>query len=104
MKALPAREVLDVIRQAITNEIAISLHDSNTWCDIFCGNVGFMFGAYELVIFNDCNELDYIEAAKAPDGRTGEFCEWTNSGGDPVAFLSDQERTELTELLKAARG
>ncbi len=49
--------------------------------------------------------MDYILAAKAPDGRTGEFCDWTDSGGDdPVAFLSDQECTELTQLLKAARG
>lgn len=104
MKALPAREVLDVIRQAMCGTIAISLHSSRTWCDVFCGEVGFMFGTYELVIYNDCNELDYIEAARAPDGRTGDFYDWTNSGGDPVAFLSDQECIELTELLKATRG
>lgn len=39
------------------------------WGDVHAGNVVFDVGGYEVVIFNDCGEFDYIDHIKSPDGR-----------------------------------
>jgi hypothetical protein len=57
---------------------------------------------YELVIFNDCNQVDYVDSALAPDGRRGDFDDRWNVGEEPVDLLTDEEQTRLEALMEEA--
>lgn len=46
---------------------------------VFAGNVTYTTGdGWTIVVFNDCNSWDYVEAMRAPDGRRRAF-----TGRDP---------------------
>ena len=47
--------------------------------DVFAGNVTYTTDdGWTIVVFNDCDSWDYVEAMRAPDGRQREF-----TGRDP---------------------
>ena len=56
---------------------------------------------WQIVLFNDCDTLDYCENATSPDGRLWRFELGDRLGTDPVALLSTWEHQTLERLLKA---
>ena len=54
------------------------------------------------MIFNDCNQVDYVDSALAPDGRRGDFDDRWNVGEEPVDLLTDEEQTRLEALMEEA--
>lgn len=104
MQALTATEVAEQLRHAIRGEAPVTLQPHwPTWDDVYAGNVEFVIGDWSITIFNDCDELDYVDSATAPDGRTAECNEWWAAEQDPLRGFTKEEREELTKLLKAAR-
>ena len=98
---VPGEEILELFRQAIRGEVQIvALGES--WNNVYAGDVRFRIGGYEVVIFNDCNELDYADSATSPDGRKGDFDDWWNADTEPVRRLTEQEYTALEHLLESA--
>ncbi|MBJ7370692.1 MAG: hypothetical protein JHD19_04495 [Pseudomonas sp.] len=68
--------------------------------EIFAGLFHIEFEGWQLVIFNDCGELDYCDECISPDGRRWSF---ENVGSDdlgPIFLLSTQERAVLEQLLQ----
>lgn len=101
---LKAQEVAEVLRKAIAGEIPIRLAcPERTWDGTYAGDVEFWFGDWYLVIFNDCDELDYVDCAVAPDGRAGDLFPWMDAGPEPVECLTWDERKALEKVLKEAR-
>ncbi|MDR8394990.1 hypothetical protein NE850_01455 [Paraburkholderia sp. USG1] len=105
MKAnIEASEVAEVFRQALRGEIEVKLTGDRSWKDIWCGDVEYMFGSWRVTIFNDVMDLDYVDSAIAPDGRTVEYDDWfdrdTFRGADPVDLLSAAEAPALRNLLE----
>lgn len=104
MPALTAAEVADQLRRAIRGEVPITLQPHwPTWDDVYAGNVEFVIGDWSVTIFNDCDELDYVDSATAPDGRTGECNEWWLAAHDPLHGFTKEDSEKLTELLRTAR-
>lgn len=103
--SIEAIEVADIFRRALRGEIAVKLLGTDAWLDVFCGDVEFMFDDWSIVIYNDVNELDYVDSAIAPDGRTVEYDDWfergTCNGADPVDLLSSAERDSLESLIES---
>ncbi len=94
-------EIADLFRKAIRREVKIvALGES--WKSVYAGDVRFRIGNYTVVIFNDCNELDYVDSAAAPDGREGDFDDWWESHTEPVTLLTPQEYQALENLLESA--
>jgi hypothetical protein len=94
-------ELVELFHKAIRREVkVVALGES--WNDVYAGNVRFHIGDYTVVIFNDCNELDYVESATAADGREGEFDAWWFANLDPVSLLTELEYQQLENLLERA--
>ncbi|MGA2570579.1 MAG: hypothetical protein ABSF23_08680 [Terracidiphilus sp.] len=95
------QEILDLFRKAIRGEVKI-VALGRSWNDVYAGDVRFRIGDYEVVIFNDCNELDYADSVTAPDGRAGDFDDWWDTDTEPVRLLTEPEYTALEHLLESA--
>ena len=99
--AIPGAEIVELFRRAIRREVKI-VAVGCSWNDVYAGNVYVRIDGYELVIFNDCSQLDYVDKATAPDGRRGDFDEWWLSNTEPVELMSDDEGRQLEFLLENA--
>ena len=94
-------EIANLFRKAIRHEVKIEAL-GESWKSVYAGDVRFRIGDYLVTIFNDCNELDYIDSATAPDGREGDFDAWWNSETEPLTLLTAQEYQQLENLLESA--
>jgi len=99
-------EVAQVLRKVLSGEVRLKLSDpKKTWDGSFAGNVGFCVDGWTIVIFNDCDEIDYIDNVVSPDGRSSEFGDWGTDEqiGCPLNLLTNDEMLALEFLVKAAR-
>jgi hypothetical protein len=98
---IPGQEIAELFRRALRGEVKIFTVGAS-WTDIYASNVEVRIGGYKLVIFNDCNQVDYVDSAITPDGREGDFDDWFFSDTEPVDLLNDEEQTRLETLMEAA--
>lgn len=106
MNKLTMEEVVEQFRKALHGEIKISLYDPNwNWDKMYAGNVGFWFGDYKIILFNDCDELDYTDSVVSPDGRYADYGDWNKEDfiGCPLNLLSEKELSSLEKILKEAK-
>jgi probable phosphoglycerate mutase len=97
--SIPGSEIAELFRRAIRGEVKVEAVSSD-WG--YCGDARIVIAGYDLTIFNDCDELDYVDSATAPDGRHTEFEEWWDAADSPVDMLSDEEIAEMERLLENA--
>lgn len=96
-------EVADLLRRVGRGEVAVKLADFGwPWNRVYAGNVEFAIAGYRVVIFNDCDELDYVDSVITPDDRTGDFEDWYRNGEEPVSLLTEAEKQAVVLQLKAA--
>lgn len=72
----PRPELYDEIRATLAaverGEVTVTLEKPIG----YCGNEHFtLSNGWRIVVFNDCDEWDYIDCIHLPDGRTVEFNE-----------------------------
>lgn len=105
---LSSLEVAKQIRKGLCGEIPIKLAVSDRdWLGTYAGDVSFKFGDWEITFFNDCDELDYTDNAKASDGRTANYEEWCTESTNgswccPLSHLSVEEQNKLQSILEEA--
>ena len=107
--AITSGEVAAVLRSAIAGELPIALADPAwTWGMVFAGNIQYRIGGWVVTFFNDCDELDYVDSAEAPDGRVAECDDWGRESSEPHGWvnpidqLSYDEQQKLETLLEQA--
>lgn len=105
---IEASEVVAVFQLALRGDITVKLLGEQSWKDMYCGNVVFMFGDWQIVLFNDCMDLDYVDSVIAPDGRTAEYEDWfdreDHRGADPVDLLSAAEGNAILSILESCQS
>lgn len=97
---LSAREVSQVLREAIFGRSVMSKVGHESWDEIYAGHFQINVDGWEISIYNDCDQLDYCEQCVSPDGRHWSFDSGDRFGTDPVALLSTWEHQTLEQLLK----
>jgi hypothetical protein len=115
---LLAPEVAEQLRKAVNGEVEVKLFrprksklkrveekldkvpQLQSWNEVYAGNVEFAIGDWRVIIFNDCNELDYIDSAFAPNRLKGTFDSWSEN---PLRYLTTAEQTQLELLLERAK-
>jgi hypothetical protein len=98
---IPGQEIAELFRRALRGEAKIFTVGAS-WTDIYASNVEVRIDGYKLVIFNDCNQVDYVDHAIAPDGREADFDDWWFVQEEPVDLLTDDEQTRLETLMEEA--
>jgi len=74
---ITSTEVMELLRKVGNGEIVPRLKNPiQTWEYVFCGEVTYILDRWEIEIFNDCGDFDYIHCVRSPDGRYGEFEDW----------------------------
>ena len=73
-QAIPDDEILSVLNAADAGFLQIEPVGERNWMRQYCGIMEFkLSNGWELGVFNDCCEWDYIEWIKAPDGRRVDY-------------------------------
>ncbi|WP_348775205.1 hypothetical protein [Pseudomonas sp. AL10] len=98
---LSAREVSQVLREAIFGRSVMSKVGHESWDEIYSGHFQINVDDWQMSIYNDCDQLDYCEKCISPDGRHWSFDSGDRFGTDPIALLSVWEHQMLENLLKA---
>ncbi|MDQ0666694.1 putative phosphoglycerate mutase [Pseudomonas sp. W2I6] len=98
---LSAREVSQVLREAIFGRSVMNKVGHESWDEIYAGHFQINVDGWEISIYNDCDQLDYCEHCVSPDGRHWSFDSGYRFGTDPVALLSTWEHQTLERMLKA---
>ncbi|WP_028204971.1 DUF7693 family protein [Paraburkholderia nodosa] len=103
--AISAEEVAEVLRGAAHGTLQLTVVGER-WSDVYCGDVEVSVAGWAIVIFNDCSDVDYVDSAIAPDGRSVEYSDWFEAAGafgaDPIDLLSGADENALRELLERA--
>jgi hypothetical protein len=97
---LSAREVSQVLREAIFGRTVMGRVSHESWDEIYAGHFQINVDGWEISIYNDCDQLDYCEQCVSPDGRHWSFDSGDRFGTDPVALLSTWEHQTLERMLK----
>lgn len=94
---IPKQEIADILKQIARREIIPE--EKIEWT--YCGHIGIKAKGFEIVIFIDCDEIDYIDRAIDKDGNETEFEEWHDDDEkDPIDLLTEQEISILEEIFK----
>jgi hypothetical protein len=96
---LTAREVCQVLTEVALGKRVMMRSSVQSWNEIYHGLMPVEIDGWALILFNDCDTLDYCEYCTSPDGRVGTLELWQRDGADPVELLSDLEREQLERLL-----
>ncbi len=98
---IPGAEIAELFRSALRGETKI-FTVGGSWTEIYAANVEVRIDGYKLAIFNDCNQVDYVDSATAPDGRIADFDDWMIGNDEPIDLLTDEEQDRLEALMEAA--
>lgn len=107
MKRAPitAAQVADLLRRAARGEVPVACRGAR-WDDVQCGNVAIAVDGWELWIFNDCDEADYIDRATSPMGDSADYEALCAGRGPlylgPLEDLSEDDLAALERVLEAA--
>lgn len=83
---LSAREVCQVLRDAIYGRRVMVRAGAQTRDELYAGMFLVDIEGWSITIFNDCDELDYCEGCVSPDGRYWKFYSGDRFGTDPIAL------------------
>lgn len=98
--ALTARAVCQVLREVTFGRRAMTKIGSQTWDDVYACHFLVNVDGWRIVLYNDCDTLDYCHEALSPDGQRWAFDLGDRYGTDPVALLSTWEHQTLERMLK----
>lgn len=111
--ALPASEVAEMLLGILSGERQLFVEAGYaTWDKVWCGEVHFATDdGWQFVVFNDCDEFDYVAEATAPDGRTESFDGWLRASWSPsddgpstrIAAKDEGLLEQLADVCSAAR-
>ena len=100
---IPRAEVAAELRRAIAGEVPVVCLSDLDWYDF---NLTFRIGDWKISFFIDAGDLDYVDAAVAPDGRRAEFDDWANEPPeellDPLDELSMENQRAIASILETA--
>ena len=97
--ALTARKVCQVLREVVLGRRTMTNVGNQSWEQLYACHFMVDVEGWRITIYNDCDELDYCDRCKSPDGRRWDFDPGDRT--DPIALLSLWEHERLQRMLKA---
>lgn len=94
-------EVIDVLRR-IANGSALPqvVFPANGWRHLFHAVGEFTMHGWSIAAFKRNFGMKYVQAARSPDGRTGDYGTFASREGNPFSLLEDDEQDAICEILE----
>lgn len=90
-KKVTWQEVRQLLREVGEGKLKpILANKTQTWDTVYAGEVHFKVGGWKVVVFNDCDDFDYVDNVTAPDGRRGVCGDWICSECDTNVYPNIQ--------------
>ena len=100
-KKIEVHEIIDVLRNVISGKAEFMFSAGYYWAGRMTTTVQIDTQGYEILFFVDAGELDYVEWAKAPDGREGDYDYWDSREKfdcqGPLDLMPEEEHDQLLE-------
>lgn len=93
-------EVQQLLQRVGDGEIVPKLKNPEIDWENGFGEIEFIVDGWEVVVYNDCFDFDYVDKVITPDGRTGEFDDW-HGDGQPDDWLCVKDRKCCQRMVKA---
>lgn len=91
---VPRERIVGLFKDILAGDVEVRVQFGHeNWDEVFAGNVEFIAGKYEITIFNDCDELDYIDSVRY-GGKESDFDIIYDYGVEEE--FTDSEWTKLT--------
>lgn len=100
----------DFLRRLNAGEEAAVDGDQASWDSVFAGDHEWtMESGWKLVVFNDCDEWDYVDSIIDPSGEIAKFDDWHEDvidvdgrfirykGGDDAQFIRNYEPNDVAK-------
>ena len=104
-ESVTSGEVNALLRKVGRGEITPHLANPEYgWAEVFAGDVEYIVDGWKVVVFNDCDDFDYIDSVVAPNGRKGEFEDWCGDGenwNQPDDILYHESREIYDAMIRA---
>lgn len=97
--ALTARDVCQVLREAVFGRSTMTKIGSESWEQVDASHFQVNVEGWLITIHTDGDELDYCASCESPDGQRWHFDPGDRT--DPIALLSTWEHESLERMLKA---
>lgn len=99
-KKIAAFEVAGMLKAIASGDSDIRV-SGGTWNEVFAGNVAFIIDEkHTLVIFNDCDDFDYVDCVTMDNGRLGDFDDWLEM--PPDEMLTEKEYKACLKAFREA--
>lgn len=101
-KKVSSREVYEVLKKVALGELEPKLKHPEAF-DVFYSDTPFIVGNWEIEIFFDCGEFDYVSYVTSPDGRKGNYKDWakeTKEYNPPAAELDKKLYKTMVDKFK----
>jgi len=100
-------EVAQILRGIAAGDVNVEVQ-GETWDETFAGDVAFnLSSGHHIVIFNDCDDFDYVDSVILADGRCGDFDDWKGdvehlNDSNPCDLITADEQRRCHEIFKRA--
>jgi hypothetical protein len=96
--------VVDLLRSISAGNTTLSLAPGERyWGEVNCGDVRFVADGWSLVLFNDCDDLDYVDSVVTPEGEAFGFDDLLIGISCPLDDLTGDESAALAIIVSQIR-
>jgi hypothetical protein len=96
-----AAEVMDVLRRVVAGSARPQVvFPANGWKHLSHGVGEFIVDGWSIEAFKRNFGMKYVQEARSPDGRTGDYETFASREGDPFSLLEDDEQDAICEILE----
>jgi hypothetical protein len=94
-------KVMDVLRRIASGSARPQVvSPADGWKRLYHGIGEFIVDGWSIQAFK-CNfGMKYVQEARAPDGRTGDYESFAAREGNPFSLLEDDEQDAISEILE----
>lgn len=94
-------EVMDILRRIATGSVRPQVvFPRDGWKHLWHGVGEFIVDGWSIEAFKRNFGMKYVQEARSPDGRTGDYETFASREGNPFSLLEDNEQDAICEILE----
>lgn len=104
-KKVSSDEIYELLKKVALGAFVPKLKHPEAF-DVFYSDTPFIVGSWEIEIFFDCGEFDYVSYATSQDGRQGDYKYWAKESEEcnrPAERLDDKLYKTMVDKFRNAK-